>query len=79
MENNTKRIYNVKSRILESDRKIEELYYVVKLMDKYIHIQIYMSKEQEEYVLITQKMYSIRTQRKISNPQKDTQPSTGDK
>lgn len=61
MENNTKRIYNVKSRILESDRKIEELYYVVKLMDKYIHIQIYMSKEQEEYVPITQKMYSIRT------------------
>lgn len=61
MENNTKRIYNVKSRILESDRKIEELYYVVKLMDKYIHIQIYMSKKQEEYVPITQKMYSIRT------------------
>lgn len=48
MENNTKRIYNMESGILESDRKIDELYHVVKLMDKYIHIQIYMSKEQEE-------------------------------
>lgn len=48
MENNTERIYNMESGILESDRKIDELCHVVKLMDKYIHIQIYMSKEQEE-------------------------------
>lgn len=52
MESNTKRIYNTESGILELDRKIEELCHVVKFMHTYIHIQIYMSKE-NNYVPIT--------------------------